>query len=278
MLTTPPPRLVDRFRAFVGTQGGREVPDRMLPSFRLANRLVVFGSHPATEIEPGQIAQWIKEAGSPLLDDPDAYEVLVAVDGATWSGPVVVARGVRMLPSHDALADLVGLPAGWREATASALNRALDPVRIAGVIRTVRLRATGDGVGARDAPALIDTWLDGVTPDYEGRILYLRAEAGKGKSTLMADRALHRLVTGGGPVPLYVPLRVLQRGVGISWGEIAASVGVVGDRAQQLASAVQAGLVSLLLDGLDEVAGRYDQAIIHLGYSPRAKHCSFMGI
>ena len=91
---------------------------------------------------------------------------------------------------------------------------------------------------------------------------YLRAEAGKGKSTLLADTALTQLERGDGPLPIFVPLRVLQRGRGVSWFELCATVGVLGAAAESVAAAVKAGLVTLLLDGLDEVAGRYDPSVV----------------
>ncbi|WP_158626644.1 pentapeptide repeat-containing protein [Corallococcus interemptor] len=62
-------------------------------------------------------------------------------------------------------------------------------------------------------------------------------------------------------MPLYIPLRELQRG-GISWESLAASLGLAGSAPDAFRCAARAGLVALLLDGLDEVAGRYDPNVV----------------
>ena len=98
--------------------------------------------------------------------------------------------------------------------------------------------------------------------DYRGWLLYFQAEAGKGKSTMLADLARRRLDSGNGPLPLLVPLRDLRRGGRISWEAMVTPLGAVGSAATNLAHAARVGLVVLMLDGLDEVAGRYDPNVV----------------
>ena len=50
--------------------------------------------------------------------------------------------------------------------------------------------------------------------------------------------------------------------MGIAWGDIAGLLGVVGSAAEGFAEAARSGLVALAMDGLDEVAGRFDPNVV----------------
>ncbi len=139
----------------------------------------------------------------------------------------------------------------------SSLSKETD-----GDYRIARLKVLGD---IDPEPQDAQDWMSGALSwgsDYRGCLLYFRAEAGKGKSTMLADLARRRLNSGGGPLPLLVPLRDLRRGGRISWETMVAPLGVIGPAAVHLGHAVKAGLVVLMLDGLDEVAGRYDPNVV----------------
>lgn len=95
-----------------------------------------------------------------------------------------------------------------------------------------------------------------------GGLVFVEAEAGKGKTILLASVANSMRADKRGKLPIFIPLRKLPLESGVAWENITQLVGVVGKGAERLIRAVKAGLVTIFLDGLDEVSGRYDKNLI----------------
>ncbi|HST61941.1 MAG TPA: pentapeptide repeat-containing protein [Longimicrobium sp.] len=257
LIIPAPTSLQHSLRAFAERIGGRMLPGHHC-AIQYGDRVVTLvgrnGDASATDVAERLATSDVLE-GIP----GDVGEILVAVADAPWSGTATLRLGVRMVSLHGAVARLAGLPEGWRSTQDAWVEQTLEPVMLDGDIRLAELDAV-EGHETSPATQYIDAWFR--KDETGGQLLYLRAEAGKGKSTLLASTVRNRLATGVGPLPLYLPLRMLQRGAGVSWGEIAGRIGVVGADAQILAHAVREGLVGMALDGLDEVAGRYDPGVV----------------
>lgn len=207
------------------------------------------------------VAAALRERRDSIFSDPAVYEFVVGLEGATNTADEVVARGVKVVALQHAVALMVGLPLQWSRAQKRLADQVLRPLLHAGELRVGALNVSGPDIPTQP----VDSWLgrifDGAGGLREG-LLYVRAEAGKGKSTTLANHVRQRLEAPVIPLPLLVPLRQLDAG-GVSWEVIARSLGVVSTSAQALlAAASRAGLVALALDGLDEVAGRYEPTTV----------------
>jgi uncharacterized protein YjbI with pentapeptide repeats len=207
--------------------------------------------------------QEIKEAFTPLpdsFDEAELFEIIIAAEGLAGNG-AVLGRGVRALSAHSATARLIGLPSQGLIAQQRLLEQVLQSLKIQGSYEISPLRLRIGGEQHEDAAEWLTGALSWEARRMNGRLLYLRSEAGKGKSTVFAEVAKRLAAARCSPLPLYVPLRRLERG-GASWDRIAESIGVVGSGCIGLSAAARSGLVSVLLDGLDEVAGRYDPTVV----------------
>ncbi len=219
-------------------------------------------------VDLGTLQQFLKQA--PIGgQDSEIYEVAVVVTSpGLVTAPRPVGLGLRVYGLHDGLAYLTGLPRAWRESQYELQREALRGASPADTLATqlkevVELRV----VEGNAPPVRALTWLTERLHwdrhDGDARLVYLRGEAGKGKSTTLATFSAGKLSDGTGPLPLLIPLRELKRASGVSWEAIASRLGVTGpDDVRRLALAVRSGLVALLLDGLDEVAGRYDPSVV----------------
>lgn len=266
-------RMVSAFRRFVEEPAGKpqDIPALLqvgenavaISSVRVgARRLFLVEAEGDADL-PAIAALFRRQ--SAWLPDVEAglQEVVVAVAGPSVAGSQqeIIRLGVRAVPLHRAIADVVGLPTGWQDGQESVISQILEPLRVGAEYRTARLRVPEEnGEPAGDALTWISESLgQGASA---GRLIYFRAEAGKGKSTTFAELARDLLSQNFGPVPLLVPLRNLRRGAGASWEDIAGTVGVVGAAVMDLGRAVKTGLIVIMLDGLDEVSGRYDPSVI----------------
>jgi hypothetical protein len=232
-----------------------------LPFFDLDSRRVMLVSCDAT-VE--LLAATLKAHRPAAFDEEGVGEILVAVECRRERFlPAVVGLGIRAVSIHDVIANVVGLPRSWRETQGHWVGMTLDPVKMGGSYRTAKMRLlTPDGT---PEPAAAQDWLDErmLASARREELVYVRAEAGKGKSTLLADTARRAQALCRGPLTLFVPLRNLRRGAGASWLAIAEALGVVGPGPSELlAKGVQSGLIALLLDGLDEVSGRYEPTVV----------------
>lgn len=231
-----------------------------LPVFDLdSRRLLLLACDEEIELLPAAL----KKHHPGAFDEEGVSEILVAVEtGHRRFRPMPVMLGVKAVALQDAIGIVAGLPHGWHDTQEHWTSMTLDPVKLGGEYRTAKMRLITPTGAAASVPA--QEWLDGqLSGEDSDKLIYIRAEAGKGKSTLLADAARRAQAACRGPLPLFVPLRNLRRGAGASWQAIAEALGAVGPASADLLSkAVQAGLVALLLDGLDEVSGRYDPDIV----------------
>lgn len=252
-----------------------------LPAFDFGGRLLVL-----TDSEVGaqssDIAKLFAHNRPEIFNRPGLLEVIVGISAgeACNFSPQVIALGIQAMSLHDALARVIGMPEGWRSSQSNFVAQALSSMsnETGGGYRIARLKVLVD---KEQTPQDAQDWMFTALSwgsDYRGWLLYFQAEAGKGKSTMLADLARRRLESGNGPLPLLVPLRDLRRGGSISWEAMVTPLGAVGTAATNLAHAVRVGLVVLMLDGLDEVAGRYDPNVVkevldivfeHLGAVPK---------
>lgn len=249
------------FSSSDGVQLRLQNKEREIPAYRIDDRFVLFGQVDGSHGLP-EIAERLEEDEPAFHDNVEAYEILYVLRGPQISSDEreVVTRGVSAVDFHTGIAEIIGLPDGWRTQQASLIDQALQPLRVGDEVRLARLEAVVENT-PNDALA----WLKDSLFDWQNvrsELFYLRAEAGKGKSTLLAEVTRQQSREAEGPLPLYVPLRAIQRGSGISWEGMVSPVGVVGNNAELLSRAVRSGLVTVLLDGLDEIAGRYDPSVV----------------
>lgn len=202
--------------------------------------------------------EFIKDVEPEAFRDESLYRITVIGSrlGSIPEDEQIFGRGKKVVGFHDGLAQLLSMQDEWGKMQETYLNQALDPLKIDGKVQLADLYLRIDD-NKYNALNWLEDHLSG-WKEKSSKITYLRAEAGKGKSTLLAE--ITRRMNDGlkGPLTLYVPLRNLKRGSGISWAGIAGCAGIMGRARENLKDAVRAGLVSLVLDGLDEVAGRYD--------------------
>lgn len=206
--------------------------------------------------DPEECVAQLASSGSAL--DSSFHEVIVGVSGYRES-LATVARGIYAGGIHAAIAEYVGLPTTWRGSIAQHAARALEPLRLGGESRArvvpLTLIVEGESMSSTDLLDAFGAW----GGRFKGKINYLRAEAGKGKSTILAHFTSTQLQRDRGPLPIYIPMRLLSAHRGISLSNIGTSVGLPADL---LALAVTSGLATLMLDGLDEVSGRYDPVVV----------------
>jgi hypothetical protein len=197
----------------------------------------------------------------PLFDNDDAYEIVIVAEGCVGDvSPLTVSRGIKAVSLHEGIADLIGLPQNWLAAQGALLGEVLRPVVLDNKLRAATLTATVDGIATAAQP-----WLScelSWSASNGSAFIYVRAEAGKGKSTVLAEVAHARRGDQAEPPIFFLPLRQMLRARGVSWESLAAVIGAVGATHRHLAFACKAGLAALALDGLDEVAGRYDPIIV----------------
>lgn len=164
----------------------------------------------------------------------------------------LTAETVRM-----ALQSLLDLPSTFDASQQLLINETLEPVRSLG-IDPVRMTLV-DQLGDRGLDAVAEL----TDRAYSGAgLTFIEAEAGKGKSVLLASTAINLNNDKRGKLSVFIPLRKLPLSEGIAWESIAQLIGIVGQGANLLAQAVKSGLVTVLLDGIDEVAGRYDKNLV----------------
>lgn len=164
----------------------------------------------------------------------------------------LTAETVRMAQQR-----LLDLPSTFEASQQFLINETLEPIRSLG-IDPVRMTLV-DQLGDRKVDAVADL----TRRVYSGAgLIFIEAEAGKGKSVLLASTAQKLHSDKRGKLSVFIPLRKLPLSEGIAWESIAQLIGIVGQGANLLAQAVKSGLVTVFLDGIDEVAGRYDKQLV----------------
>lgn len=177
-----------------------------------------------------------------------------APSGEEWIalGLGLTAETVRM-----ALRRLLDLPSTFDASQQILVNETLEPIKALG-IDPVRMTLVGQ-LGERTLDAAAEL----VRRVRSGPgLTFIEAEAGKGKSVLLASATEDLRNDKRGRLPVFIPLRKLPLSEGIAWESIAQLIGIVGQGADLLVQAVKSGLVTVFLDGIDEVAGRYDKNLV----------------
>lgn len=177
-------------------------------------------------------------------------------------GPTRLQLGHEVVSTKFAINGLLDLPVTFEQTQTSLIEEALRPVLGGGLIKT---RAIYDKIPMQpeappeDAASLLKLLIrrTGSAP----KLTFVEAEAGKGKTILLASVARDLREISDNLV-IYIPLRKLPIQAGIGLYDIMQLIGAVGAGADHLEKAIQNGLVALFLDGIDEVSGRYDRALI----------------
>src|SRR6266540_1832409 len=126
----------------------------------------------------------LKKHRPSAFDEEGVSEILVATESDVPPfRPMVVGLGIKAVPLHDAVAVIAGLPPVWHETQGHFTSMTLEPVKMGGAYRTAKMRLLGPGGAVEAAPAQdwVDEQLAGGT--IRDQLIYVRAEAGKGKST-----------------------------------------------------------------------------------------------
>lgn len=160
-----------------------------------------------------------------------------------------------------ALRKLLDLPATFEESQQALIDEALSPLVLLGA-QPISMRLTeGNGESYPNAAEKLSELIAYPTSKGSG-LVFIEAEAGRGKTILLASLAQKMREQWRGKLPIYIPLRKLPLDSGVAWESITQLIGIVGEGSERLIRAVKSGLVTLFLDGIDEVSGRYDKGLI----------------
>jgi|GEM_PF-6979435 len=159
-----------------------------------------------------------------------------------------------------AIRKLLDLPSTFDTSQEDSIAEALLAIRHLNV-EPIRMSLVGSqGERYLDAKMKLMELLQ--IPHKNSGLLFVEAEAGKGKTILLASAAQSMRSNKRGKLPIFIPLRKLPLDTGIAWESITQTIGIVGRGAERLSRAIKAGLVTIFLDGIDEVSGRYDKNLI----------------
>ena len=161
-----------------------------------------------------------------------------------------------------ALRRLLDLPNTFDGTQEDLLSEALSPLNELNVLPVTMSLILQQGNRRDDAKAeLIEHVKYGKSFNKKG-LIFIEAEAGKGKTILLASVVKELREGDTSKLAIFIPLRKLPIDHGVNWESITQLIGIVGEGADRLARAVKSGLVAVFLDGIDEVAGRYDKNLI----------------
>lgn len=187
-----------------------------------------------------------------------------------YSGRVRLGLGYEAVTARVAVHQVLDIPNSFDDSQRDLLKEALSSVTS---IPGGKIKMRGSLVPSSGGPEVreiddisiaISGWIESRNENAteKSELLFVEAEAGKGKTVLLASSALSMADESTKQLSMYIPLRRLPLESGIGWESIAQLIGVVGAGASLLAKAVRHGLVALFLDGIDEVSGRYDRLVI----------------
>lgn len=160
-----------------------------------------------------------------------------------------------------ALRKLLDLPSTFEKSQQILIDEALSPLRLLGAKPIAMQLVRGDKGSHSSAAEKLSELIE--DPASKGqRLVFIEAEAGRGKTILLASQAQKMREQSRGKLPIFIPLRKLPLETGVAWESITQLVGIVGEGSERLSRAVKSGLVALFLDGIDEVSGRYDKSLI----------------
>jgi NACHT domain len=160
-----------------------------------------------------------------------------------------------------ALRKLLDLPATFERTQQFLIDEALSPLTMLGAEPVAMQLVNGENESHPNAAGKLSELI--YDPAKKGgRLVFVEAEAGRGKTILLASQAQTMREQPRGKLPIYIPLRKLPLETGVAWDSITQLIGIVGEGSERLSRAVKSGLVTLFLDGIDEVSGRYDKSLI----------------
>lgn len=160
-----------------------------------------------------------------------------------------------------ALRKLLDLPATFEESQQTLIDEALSPLAVLGA-QPIAMRLVGVNEESHsNAVEKLGQLIDDPAANGGG-LIFIEAEAGRGKTILLASQAQKMRQQSRGKLPIFIPLRKLPLDAGVAWDSITQLIGIVGAGSERLIRAVKSGLVTLFLDGIDEVSGRYDKNLI----------------
>jgi hypothetical protein len=160
-----------------------------------------------------------------------------------------------------ALRKLLDLPATFEKSQQALIDEALSPLALLGPKPIAMRLMDYEGNSYSNAAEKLSEMIDDPATKGGG-LVFIEAEAGRGKTILLASQAQKMREQWHGKLPIYIPLRKLPLEAGVAWDSITQLIGIVGEGSEQLIRAVKSGLVTLFLDGIDEVSGRYDKTLI----------------
>lgn len=160
-----------------------------------------------------------------------------------------------------ALRKLLDLPGTFEKSQQALIDEALSPLALLGAQPIVMRLRDSEGGSHLNASEKLSKMI-GEPATKGGGLIFIEAEAGRGKTILLASQARKMLEQWHGKLPIYIPLRKLPLESGVAWESITQLIGIVGEGSELLTRAVTSGLVTLFLDGIDEVSGRYDKSLI----------------
>lgn len=171
--------------------------------------------------------------------------------------------GHEAISSVPAIHKLLDLPATFSETQTQYINEAFSsvaslpggPVKTRAVIRFEN-KYTPEQIN--DVFSLVNSE---ISSSNHG-LYFIEAEAGKGKTVLLSMIAQYINNHFTDRLCIYIPLRRLPIQSATSLESIMQLIGVVGAGAERLKRAIKNGLVITILDGIDEVSGRYDRSVI----------------
>lgn len=194
----------------------------------------------------------------------------VLLRSISQSGRVRLGLGYEAVTARVAIHQILDIPDSFGDSQKVLLEEALSPVTSipGGQIQMRGAFVPSSGLAAGheldDISVAVLGWIEARNENAteQSELLFVEAEAGKGKTILLASSAFSMADESTKQLGIYIPLRRLPLESGIGWESIAQLIGVVGAGASLLAKAVRHGLVALFLDGIDEVSGRYDRLVI----------------
>ena len=174
---------------------------------------------------------------------------------------VALQLGKSAVTKAFALRKLLDLPATFEKSQQALIDEALSPLALLGAQPITMRLMDCEGESHPNAAEKLSELIDHPAAKGSG-LVFIEAEAGRGKTILLASQARNMQEQWRGKLPIYIPLRKLPLESGVAWESITQLIGIVGEGSERLIRAVKSGLVTLFLDGLDEVSGRYDKSLI----------------
>jgi len=176
-------------------------------------------------------------------------------------GQVSLQLGKSAVTKAFALRKLLDLPATFEKSQQVLIDEALSPLVLLGA-KPIAMRLMDSQGESHPNAAEELSKLIGEPAAKSSGLIFIEAEAGRGKTILLASQAQKMREQWHGKLPIYIPLRKLPLESGVAWENITQLIGIVGEGSERLIRAVKSGLVTLFLDGIDEVSGRYDKSLI----------------